>query len=141
MAGTQRYWTGQEWSEHRAPRAAALPQPASTQASRLGVWALRALAVGMTAAFLSVWFGMSPETDYAEIRSTIEENDNANNSMTEGAPQQAVVNGWTANEYLQLLSLQQEESDDRRDAMLLLALLGGAAGVGVYTLSRPSGSR
>lgn len=138
MADTQRYWTGEKWSEHRVPRPPATAQASAARSTRPGLWVLRALAVGMAAALLSVWFGMSPETDYEEIRSSIEDNDDANNAMTEGAPQQAVVNGWTANEYLELLSLHQEESDDRRDAMLLLALLGGAVGVGVYTVSRPS---
>lgn len=47
--------------------------------------------------------------------------------MTEGAPQQEVVNGWTTIEYLNLLSKQQEQSSERLDALLLLALLGGSA--------------
>lgn len=40
--------------------------------------------------------------------------------------QQEVVNGWTTIEYLNLLSEQQEQSNNRLDALLLLALLGGA---------------
>ncbi len=63
-------------------------------------------------------------SDYDRMREQIEDRDDRNNSETSGAPQQQVVNGWTTNEYLELLSVQAEESNARRDALLLLGLIG-----------------
>lgn len=76
---------------------------------------------------LLVWFDAAPsDTTFADERSSIEATDDGNNLLAEGAPQQEVVNGWTTIEYLNLLSKQQELSDNRLDALLLLALLGGS---------------
>lgn len=120
--GSQRYWTGTEWTEQRAP----LPStavPGRRQPVLIRIWALL-LAV----AAIAIWFGMAPNKSYAHLRSNIEQTNDANNASTEGAPQQEVVNGWTTIEYLRLLSIQQEESDNRRDALFLLAVVGGTVG-------------
>ncbi|GAA4668609.1 DUF2510 domain-containing protein [Nocardioides nanhaiensis] len=129
--GTLRYWSGDKWLDWRAP----MQQPPRHTPARVTApipWILPVLAAVVAVTLLSIWFGMAPDTAYEEMRSGIESTDDQNNAMTDGAPQQAVVNGWTANEYLHLLSVQQQESDDRRDVMLLIGLLGAAAGMGLY---------
>lgn len=76
---------------------------------------------------LLIWFDAAPkDATFASERSSIEATNNANNLLAEGAPQQEVVNGWTTIEYLNLLAKQQEQSNNRLDALLLLALLGGS---------------
>jgi hypothetical protein len=85
-------------------------------------------------AAIALWFGMAPEDSYEDVRADIESTDDLNNASTDGAPQQAVVNGWTTIDYLELLSIQQEESDDRRDSLFLLALVGGAVGMATWRM-------
>jgi hypothetical protein len=80
-------------------------------------------------AAIAIWFGLAPANSYADDRAEISRIDDRNNAATDGAPQQDVVNGWTTIDYLELLSVQQEESDNRRDTLLLLALVGGAFGL------------
>lgn len=85
-------------------------------------------------AALAVWFGMAPDSDAAPNNSSavasIEAEDDANNALAEGAPQQTVVNGWTTINYLNLLSEQVDEAaapetgDQRTTAMLGLCVLG-----------------
>jgi hypothetical protein len=82
-------------------------------------------------AALAVWFGMAPDVpDHASQIAAIEANDNVNNASTAGAPQQAVVNGWTTIDYLQLLAQQSDElasgsvRDDRPTAMIGLCVAG-----------------
>lgn len=99
-------------------------------------------AVALLAAAVAVWFGMAPESpDHSVKISSIESGDDANNALTEGAPQQTVVNGWTNLEYLRLISKQMDEAssapvrDDRPEAMLGLCV----AGIALLALtSRPS---
>jgi hypothetical protein len=92
-------------------------------------WVRFVIAGLLAVAALGIWGGMAPEDSYTDVRASIESADDANNERTEGAPQQAVVNGWTTIEYLNLLSTQLEQSDDRRDALLLVGLLGAAAAI------------
>lgn len=91
---------------------------------RVGAALLVALAVG-------VWFGMAPEaSDHRSDVTAIEADDDANNARADGAPQQAVVNGWTTTAYLRLLSTQLDEvsaadtQDERPGAMLGLCVVG-----------------
>lgn len=51
--------------------------------------------------------------------------DTLNQARTEGAPQQAVVNGWTARDLLELTAKQGVESRDHRPAALLTLLVLG----------------
>lgn len=93
-----------------------------TQARRWG-------AVVLLLAALAVWFGMAPESaDPAATRDEIETTDEANNVRAEGAPQQAVVNGWTELDYSALISEQLETS--AAEAARSTAMLGlGVAGI------------
>ena len=88
-----------------------------------------------------VWLLSGPdETSFADTRAGIESQDTFNNENTAGAPQQEVVNGWTTIEYLNLLSMQQEHDNNRRDALLFLILVSGLAAYTHHhlTRSRPS---
>lgn len=90
-------------------------------------WVRIVAAVVLAAVAVFVWFDTAPgDSSFASERSSIEATDDLNNLRAEGAPQQEVVNGWTTIEYLSLLSEQQEQSNNRLDALLLLALLGGS---------------
>lgn len=98
-------------------------------------------AVALLAAAIAVWFGMAPDSpDNSKLISSIESGDDANNTIAEGAPQQAVVNGWTNLEYLHLISKQLDEAssaevrDDRPEAMLGLCV----AGIALLALTNPS---
>lgn len=78
------------------------------------------------------WFGpaISGETgtdEYEEMLADVLVGDTVNNTRTEGAPQQQVVNGWTARD---LLTLQVQQNNDllaaqyRQTALLTLVLIG-----------------
>jgi len=118
-------------AEQRPPPAASPGAVRSTNAAR---WGAGLVVVGAVGAFLLLQPDSSDsEISYAEHREAIAAVDDANNESTEGAPQQAVVNGWTTIDQLELLSVQQEESeirrgqsDRRRDALLLLLVVGVA---------------
>ena len=51
--------------------------------------------------------------------------DTLNQARTEGAPQQAVVNGWTARDLLELTARQGVDARDHRPAALLALLVLG----------------
>ena len=85
--------------------------------------AVARLVIGVltAAAALTTYFAMAPDEPYAEVRAS---------------------SGSTA-EYLDLISVQQERADDRRDALLTIGLVGGGAaiatsGAGRRTVGRPS---
>lgn len=106
---------------------------------RIGALVLAAVAV-------LVWFAMAPETPeeaHADAVASIEAEDAANNTITDGAPQQTVVNGWTANEYLKLISTQLNGSQDPRPAALLGLGVLGLALIAFTTppLARPQSGR
>ncbi len=82
------------------------------------------VAALLLAATLCVCLGFAPEESFDDRRSAIAREDDLNNGSTEGAPQQEVVNGWTTIAYLELLSEQQERSDNRRDGLLVVGLVG-----------------
>lgn len=90
---------------------------------------LAALAV----AAMSLWIGLAPDADYDKLRQEVASRSEANNVSTESAMQQEVVNGWETNDYLELLTVQVEQGNNRRDALLgaiLLAIvLVGSASV------------
>jgi hypothetical protein len=120
---------------HATPVADRAAPPADTREPSRGSekrtdilgWVRIAAALALAAVAVGVWFDTAPsDNSFASERSSIEAMDDANNLRAEGAPQQEVVNGWTTIEYLNLLSEQQEQSNNRLDALLLLALLGGS---------------
>lgn len=88
----------------------------------------------LAAAAIAVWFVLAPdETDAPDNSSRvagIEAEDETNNQIAEGAPQQTVVNGWTEHNYLALISDQLDENaapaaqDERPAALLGLGVLG-----------------
>jgi hypothetical protein len=86
----------------------------------------RVVATLIVMAAIGAFFLSSQGPTYEEQRDEIASVDNANNQDTTGAPQQDVVNGWTTIDYLELLSVQQEESNNRRDFLLVLLVSGVA---------------
>ena len=68
-------------------------------------------------------------TDYDTAISAALSDDNANNLRAEGAPQQTVVNGWTAKDLLTIIARQNGDlmrlssSDERIPALLLIGVL------------------
>ena len=80
----------------------------------------------------AIWFGMAPESSNAEYRSAIASalaDDKINNTSTQGAPQQTVVNGWTAKDLLTVIASEGAEQDQRPAALLALAVIGIAGSV------------
>lgn len=84
-------------------------------------------------------------------RLAIDGNHTLNNRSAQGAPQQSVVNGWTSNAYLELISEQLDEvtahahaaglrsETDRRPAgLLLIGVLGMFFHLATVSLPAPS---
>ena len=101
-------------------------------------------AVVLIVAAISVWFGMKPaSTDNASgYRAAITAalaDDTANNKMTEGSPQQTVVNGWTAKDLLAIVAREGSDPpppvDERPAALLTLLAIG--FGLGLATTQLP----
>lgn len=98
----------------------------------VGGWdALRVRRAGslvLAAAGVAVFLGMAPthSTSHSDIDAVMID-DSINQGRTEGAPQQAVVNGWTARDLLKIMATEGVESRDERPAAFaglgLLALL------------------
>lgn len=98
------------------------------------VIARRVGALALLLGALGVWFGMAPtdesDPDHSSDVAQIESDDDTNNAAASGAPQQTVVNGWTAINYQRLASEQMDEAssseigDDRPAAMLGLGVAG-----------------
>lgn len=96
--------------------------------------ARRIASLLLAAAAIAVWFALAPdETDAPDNSSrlaSIEAEDQSNNEIADGAPQQTVVNGWTEHNYLALISDQLDENaapaaqDERPAALLGLGVLG-----------------
>lgn len=79
-----------------------------------------------------LWFGMAPDSREASFEEAISEAllvDTANNARTEGAPQQAVVNGWTAKDLLTVIAREGAQPSDERPAALLVLVVVGIAGM------------
>ena len=64
----------------------------------------------------------TPAADFSADRASTWAEDSVNQENTTGAPQQQVVNGWTANALLDLISEQLDEQPppDQRPAVLLM---------------------
>lgn len=106
---------------------------------RIGAGVLVVAAVG-------AWFGLAPSSDHIPDRGNLISqavaDDVSNNLLTEGAPQQQVVNGWTARDLLIVIAKQQDDQAqqvadlrDQRPAALLLVLVVAAA-LGLTTQER-----
>ena len=67
--------------------------------------------------------GLAPGSDYDELRREVASRSEANNESAESALQQEVANGWETNDYLELITVQIEQGNDRRDALLGSILL------------------
>lgn len=91
-------------------------------------------------AAIAIWFGMAPDRSGTPegYRSSVAQalaDDAANNKLTEGAPQQSVVNGWTAKDLLTVIAREGAEPVDERPAALLTLL---AVGFGFALATRPT---
>lgn len=85
---------------------------------------LGAFVLAVAAAIVMV--GLAPQDtvttgDISEVMLS----DTLNQSRTEGAPQQSVVNGWTARDLLELTAKQGVEARDHRPAGLMTLLVLG----------------
>lgn len=83
-------------------------------------------AVVLILAALAVYFGLAPtESDYQTKITAARSDYDANNATAQGAPQQAVVNGWIARDLLQILADETATggSDPRVPALLLIGVL------------------
>jgi hypothetical protein len=96
-------------------------------------------AVVLTIAAIAVWLGMAPTPDddadvYPTRITAALAADTENNKSTQGAPQQAVVNGWTARDLLTVIAQEgaaKEPRDQRPGALLVLVIMG--LGLGLAT--------
>jgi hypothetical protein len=124
-------------------------------------------AVVLSLAAVAVWFLMAPEeaeTPAVQAQQGVADRSNdiddallnyeANEALTQGAPQQSVVNGWVAKDLLTIIAEQQNEAltrdevpppvapivpnDDRIPALVGLLVLGLALAL---VTSPRSGSR
>jgi hypothetical protein len=92
-------------------------------------------AVLLAVAALAVWFGLTPSNTstgalevYDAAISEVLSDDQENQLRADTAPQQQVVNGWTARDLLTVIARQGTVptvvEDQRPAALLLLAVLG-----------------
>ena len=81
-------------------------------------------ALLLVLAAVVVMVGMAPKstTAPADITSAMI-TDSLNQGSAQGAPQQSVVNGWTARDLLEIIAKQGEQQDHRPVALLLIAVL------------------
>lgn len=104
-------------------------------------------------------YAVPSASTYASLISAVLADDAANNLRTEGAPQQTVVNGWTARDLLTVIAkqnadnlraqgavvdatgnLQTQPFDQRIPALLLIAVLAICwSGISGPVISRPVG--
>ena len=101
------------WAKVERERADAAARPGTTGADPVVVARL-VIGVLMAAAALTTFFAMAPDEPYGETRSSAR----------------------TANDHLDLISAQQERSDDRRDALLVIGLIGAGAAVATTRAER-----
>lgn len=100
-------------------------------------------ALLLIGAALYVWFAKAPDAPahhHRDAVAAIEHQDDANNRLTQGAPQQAVVNGWTTNRYLRLISAQLDANGSRqaaRDIRPAALLVLGVFGIALLALTTP----
>ncbi|KQY56687.1 hypothetical protein [Nocardioides sp. Root140] len=91
-----------------------------------------------------VWFVAAPDdvsaADHKDDIASALSDDDANNLLTEGAPQQTVVNGWTAKNLLTIQAQQNndllEAASDQRPGLLMMLAVLGLALIALTTESR-----
>jgi hypothetical protein len=122
-------------------------------------------AVVLAIAAVAVWFAMAPDqpaTPVAQAQEEVRDRSSeiqralsdyeANDALTQGAPQQAVVNGWIARDLLTVIAEQQNDAltrtevptpaspvvpnDERIPALVALLVVGLA--LALATAPRPS---
>ncbi|MGX5654356.1 hypothetical protein ACWKWC_06235 [Geodermatophilus nigrescens] len=104
------------------------------------ILARRVGAVVLALAAVVVWFAMAPEDRSSDISRALSEY-SLNEAMTQGAPQQQVVNGWVAKDLLTIIAEQQNDvaSDERLPALAGLLVIGVA--LHAFTSPRRSGDQ
>lgn len=102
------------------PSAKASPRPREARTLRR----LGALVLAIAALIVIVALAPNDTVTSGDI-SKVMVDDTLNQARTEGAPQQAVVNGWTARDLLELTAKQGVEARDHRPAALLTLLVLG----------------
>lgn len=91
--------------------------------------------IGILAFILLMGSVMQPSQVDSDLRS-IAGDHSAANVRAQGAPQQQVVNGWTAHEYLELIAEQQARSE--RTLAIGLAAIVLLLAVGLQRAGRPT---
>lgn len=93
-------------------------------------------------AAVAIYFGMATHNtaSAADISSALLD-DSLNQKAATGAPQQSVVNGWTARDLLTVIARQGERHDDRPSALLAVLVLGVALSVSTSATHREPGAR
>lgn len=93
-------------------------------------------ALALVAAAFVIWFAMAPmaSPDAADVSGTSSQSidaavaaDRINQASTSSAPQQSVVNGWTARDLLEIIARQgavAPDADERPAALLVVAVIG-----------------
>ena len=99
------------------------------------VLARRIGAVVLAVAAIVVWFAMGPDDRSDDIDQALRDA-TVNEISAQGAPQQAVVNGWVARDLLAIIAEQQNDtaSDERVPALVGLIVLG----IALYVFTSPS---
>ncbi|TQM63813.1 hypothetical protein [Humibacillus xanthopallidus] len=94
-------------------------------------------ALILAIAAIGVFFGMAPRSTTSDAAiSSVLLDDSINQKAASGAPQQSVVNGWTARDLLTIIARQGEQRDDRPAALLTLLVLGMAMYVSTSATQR-----
>lgn len=82
-------------------------------------------AIVLAVAAVLVFFIAKPDVSkFKADQSAALADDSLNNARAEGAPQQAVVNGWTTRDLLTVIAAENRQRDPRIPAELVLAVLG-----------------
>jgi hypothetical protein len=85
----------------------------------------RIIAVVLLAIGAVSFFALAPKTESSVAGIQLKTELNADTA--ESAPQQQVVNGWAANDYLALIAEQDKANAQREAALLLVVVLVGVA--------------
>lgn len=101
-----------------APAVSSLPD---RESRKRRVRTIGCITIAVLAVLALAFLGPTSSDEVASDRLGIWLEDATNQDRAQGAPQQSVVNGWTANQLLDLLSQQLESSSmaDHRPAVLL----------------------
>lgn len=93
---------------------------------RVTTYVFGALLVG---AAIAIWLLMKPATNLDAVDAALHA-DTVNAADASSAPQQQVVNGWTARDLLAAIAREQERTDQRIPAELALGVIA-VAGFGI----------